>query len=135
MTAKEKNLGQIDESYIKKGAGKISDEDIRRVSEKADEIEEKFKSAGPLKRFMEDLRLLIAIVKDYWSGEYREIPYMSIAAIVFALLYVLSPMDIIPDVIPVVGYLDDAAVVAICLRLVEEDLYEYKEWKEKRAVA
>lgn len=45
----------------------------------------------------------------------------------------LSPIDLIPDFIPVVGYVDDALVVAACLAMVESDLEIYKEWKKQQA--
>jgi uncharacterized membrane protein YkvA (DUF1232 family) len=44
---------------------------------------------------------------------------------VFALLYILNPIDIIPDVIPIFGYLDDVMVFGFCLDFVEADLEKY----------
>ena len=56
----------------------------------------------------------------------------SIISILAALVYVISPIDLIPDFIPVIGYLDDAAVVTFVLRLgVGHDLKKYKSWQEK----
>ncbi|MDR9458483.1 MAG: DUF1232 domain-containing protein, partial [Salegentibacter sp.] len=46
-----------------------------------------------------------------------------------ALLYVLSPIDLIPDFLPFVGYLDDAAVFAALLKYVRLDLQKYRDWK------
>lgn len=128
----EEKASQIDEDFVKQRAEEVTDDDINEVFEKADEIKDKFRKGGPLGRFLEDVKLLIAIVKDYWHGRYREIPFNSIGAIVFTLLYVLNPFDLIPDAIPVIGYIDDAAVVAICLNLVEQDLQDYKVWKESQ---
>ena len=113
---------------MRNGAGNITEEDVKVVLEKRDEIEKKFKGNGPLKRFVEDVKLLFALVEDYWDGVYREVPWWTVAAIVFALLYVLSPIDLIPDFIPIIGYTDDALVVAACLAMVHEDLQNYKEW-------
>jgi len=121
------------EKALKKGTKKVTEKDLKKVLAKRDEIEEKFKSGGPLGRFITDIKLCFAIIQDYVKGNYREVPYWTIAAIVAALLYVLSPVDIIPDFIPVVGYVDDALVMAACLKMVEQDLYKYKEWKIKQA--
>ncbi len=123
---------QVNENFIKRGASKVNDDDVKKVADKADEIRAKFEKGGPLGRFVNDVKLLISIVQDYVKGNYREIPYLSIAAIVFALLYVLSPVDLIPDFIPVVGYIDDAAVVGLCLMMVEQDLHNYKAWRERQ---
>jgi uncharacterized membrane protein YkvA (DUF1232 family) len=122
----------IDKDFVRRGASKVSDDDIKKVVEKADDIGKKFEGAVPLLRFIEDFKLLISLVRDYWNGEYREIPWWAISAVVFALLYVLSPIDLIPDPIPVIGYLDDAAVVAVCLLLIEKELGDYIAWKESR---
>jgi uncharacterized membrane protein YkvA (DUF1232 family) len=120
---------KADEAFVKEGAKKITDEDVEQVVNKAEDIKKKFSAGGSLARFFEDAQVLIAVVKDYWTGTYRQIPYYSIAAVVFTLAYVLNPFDLIPDVIPVIGYVDDALVFGACLLLVEQDLNNYKKWK------
>lgn len=122
-------LKKIDAHFLRKNARKISEDDIRKVSAKADEIEEKFRKNGPLDRFIEDGKLMLSFVRDYRSGKYRKIPYWVVAAIAFTLLYILTPFDAIFDMIPGVGQLDDAAVMGICLYMVEKELHLYKTWK------
>jgi uncharacterized membrane protein YkvA (DUF1232 family) len=86
-----------------------------------------------LKALWDDIRLLVAMLRDYVSGAYRAVPFGIIAAIAAAILYLVSPFDVIPDFIPVIGYLDDAAVLGLCLRMVRTNLAEYRVWKEQRA--
>lgn len=57
-------------------------------------------------------------------------PIGSIIAITSALIYFVSPIDILPDGLPVVGLIDDAIVIAVCLKLVESDVDEYAKWRE-----
>ncbi len=80
------------------------------------------------RRFIEDGKLLIAIVKDYWAGTYRQVPYGMIASSVFTLLYVLNPFDLMPDELPIIGQLGDVVIMGVCLIMVEQDLYKYKDW-------
>jgi uncharacterized membrane protein YkvA (DUF1232 family) len=47
-----------------------------------------------------------------------------------ALLYVLSPLDVIPDFIPLAGVLDDAAVFGFALAFSKGDLERYREWRK-----
>jgi len=54
---------------------------------------------------------------------------MTIAAIIGSLLYIFSPIDLIPDLIPVAGLLDDAAVLGLCLNGISADLKNYSAWK------
>jgi len=117
------------QALIEQGSKKISNADVQKVVEKAGDIQKKFAAGGPLGRFIEDGKLLIAIVKDYWSGAYRQLPYGALAAIVFTLIYVFNPLDLVPDVLPVIGEIDDATVVAGCLLFIEQDLQAYKQWK------
>lgn len=120
---------KLDEEFVKEGAEKVTEQDIEKVAAKSKEIEEKFKARGPLKRFIEDYRLLIALVKDYRAGRYRRAIYATIAAVVFALLYVFNPFDIVPDMLPFIGVVDDASVMTACLMLIERDLNKYRNWK------
>ena len=118
-----------EEKFVKEGAEKITDKEIEKVATKSEDIEKKFASRGPLKRFIEDARLLIAMVKDFWNKSYRQVPYGTIGAIVFTLIYVLNPFDLVPDILPFIGEVDDAAVFAAGLMLVENDLRKYSKWK------
>ncbi len=84
---------------------------------------------GPISKVFEDLKLMMSLVKDYISGDYRDIPYGSIVAAVGGILYFLSPIDLIPDFIPVIGYIDDVFVIGLVLRQIHGDLEVYAEWK------
>jgi uncharacterized membrane protein YkvA (DUF1232 family) len=123
-------LNKPDEEFVKEGAQSVTEKDVEKVVNKSEEIKKKFGATGPLSRFIEDGQLLIAIVKDYWSGAYRQVPYGTIASIVFTLIYVLNPFDLVPDMLPLIGQLDDVAVMGACLILVEQDLHKYKDWKQ-----
>ena len=74
--------------------------------------------------------VMISMIRSYVRKEYTEIPIGSIISMISALVYFVSPVDIIPDFLPVVGYLDDAAVVAACIKLVKSDIDDYKQWRK-----
>lgn len=122
----------IGEEFVKEGAKKMTDKDVEKVVNKSEEIKKKFTVYGPLKRFIDDAKLLIALVKDYWRKSYRQTPVGVIGAIVFSLIYVFNPFDLVPDVLPVLGQVDDASVLTACLILIERDLNKYKQWKEQQ---
>ena len=128
-------LEKPDEEFVKEGADKITEKDIEKVVTKSEDIEKKFKARGPLKRFIEDYRVLKELIKDYRVGRYRQALYGTIAAAVFALLYVLNPFDIVPDMLPFFGVVDDASVMAACLMLIERDLGKYRKWKVRQPEA
>jgi uncharacterized membrane protein YkvA (DUF1232 family) len=125
-------LNKPGEEFVKEGSQNITEKDVEKVVNKSEEISKKFSAKGPLARFIEDGQLFIAIVKDYWSGSYRQIPYGAIASIVFSLIYVLNPFDLVPDMLPLIGQVDDVAVMGACLILVEQDLHKYKDWKQNQ---
>jgi uncharacterized membrane protein YkvA (DUF1232 family) len=119
-----------DEEFVKEGAENITPKDIQTADERAEEIRKQFSARGPLKRFIEDGRVLTALLRDWRAGKYRQALYGTIAAVAFALLYVFNPFDIIPDVLPFIGAVDDATVIGALLLLVERDLKKYRAWKE-----
>ncbi len=117
------------EDFVLKKAKRITKKHIDHAIRKAKEIEEKLKTLGPVGQFWNDIQLCQNLLKDYHSGRYRDVPSWIIAVIAFALLYLINPIELIPDVIPVVGYLDDAVLVAIAVKLAKNELQKYKEWK------
>ena len=74
------------------------------------------------------LRLLWLVLRDTARGDYQ-LPWKGIAALVAAALYVLSPIDLIPDFLGPIGFTDDALVVALTWGLLKRELLQYCEWK------
>jgi uncharacterized membrane protein YkvA (DUF1232 family) len=74
-------------------------------------------------------RLVLELIDDFKGGAYRAIPWHSIAVIAGAVLYTVSPADVVPDTLPMLGALDDLAVLALATRLVQKDLRAYCRFK------
>ena len=108
---------------------------IRLILGKEDKIKDQLENGRGLERYTKDLLLLMSLVKDYYQGNYRNIPYKTISAAVVGLLYVINPIDLIPDFIPFIGQIDDALVLKFCLKLMEKDLLKYKTWKDKQSAS
>ncbi|BDG03303.1 YkvA family protein [Anaeromyxobacter oryzae] len=75
------------------------------------------------------LRLLWMVVRDYANGTYRQLPWKAVAALVAAILYVVSPIDLVPDVLGPLGFTDDVLVLALTWGLVKRELRDYCAWK------
>ena len=73
------------------------------------------------------MKLLWRLLVDYARGRYRA-PWRFIAAIGFAFLYLILPIDIIPDFLPGLGYIDDASVFAMVLRASLVEIAAYRAW-------
>lgn len=101
---------------------------LDKAAKKAD------KAQGPLAGVWHDLQLMFRLVRDYAKGEYRVIPFGSVAAILGGLLYLLMPFDVMPDFIIGLGFGDDAFVIGLVLRQVRTDLHKYKAWVEENSV-
>ena len=87
---------------------------------------------GPLEELWQSIKDLISLLKDYSSGRYPNVPWTTVASITAAIAYFVSPIDLIPDVIPIIGYLDDAYVIKLCIDAVQTDLNKYLAWKARQ---
>ena len=132
MTNEQKNQA---EAEFAQRAANVTDEDVEEVLGKQRRAEDIVRHTGALQKYWKDVKTFFSMVKDYVGGDYREVPFRTIAAIVGALAYVLSPIDAIPDFIPILGYLDDAAVLELCLKLVQGDVDDYRQCQTKRLAA
>jgi len=97
-----------------------------------DALKKARQAKGPFNEIFDDLILMLYLAKDYVKGDYREVSAGTIVTIVAGLIYFLTPLDIIPDFIPVVGYIDDAFVLGLVIRQIRVDLDKYRIWKLKQ---
>lgn len=129
MNMFSKKKEEIDEKFLKQGVAQVKDGDVDIAVKNQKEIDEKIVNAGALRKYTELGKVMFGMLKDYRKGLYTDIPWFSIAAIAFVLLYVLNPLDIVPDFLPGIGYVDDFALLTITLRFIETDLHKYLDWK------
>lgn len=84
---------------------------------------------GPFGETWAYLQAMIRLVRAYANGAYREVPVGSLLMILVAVIYFVSPVDLIPDFIPVGGLIDDALVVGLALKQVKSDLDAFMAWE------
>ena len=108
-------------------------ENILKDENKAEEfvrkINKKLMNIPFVGDYFADVPTLCLMVIDYAKGNYKEVPFATMVGIVVALVYFLSPIDLIPDAIPGFGQLDDAAVILFAVNAAHNDIADYKEWK------
>ena len=124
------NLNETDRERVgetfERGVNDFTEDDLNRVRENAETAEKKSSHLG---QQIESFRLTWSLLQDYWAGAYTAIPWKLTAAIGFAMAYLVSPLDVIPDFI-LFGFVDDAAVFGLVVSAFQSELEDYKEWKK-----
>lgn len=76
-----------------------------------------------------EVTLIKDMIMDYIQGRYKGISTQTIIGAMAAMLYFLSPFDLIPDFIPGIGQVDDLTVLAYTIKAIKEDLSKYEQWR------
>ena len=98
-------------------------------------VDYKSHDVSKIRKYVANIKQMTALIRDVINGNYKNIPIGSLVSIIAALIYFLSPIDIIPDVVPIIGYIDDVTIIATCLSYVKDDLNRYIEWRMSSANA
>lgn len=99
------------------------------VDELMVQLEKKVKDIPVAGSVLADVPRMISMVKSYITREYTQVSPKVIVSMVSAFLYVVRKKDLIPDKIPVVGFLDDIAVIGLALKFVEPELKAFEQWR------
>jgi len=104
---------------------------VDRAVEKA-----KRKKRGPLDQlderldeFWSYLTAFIRMARAYFNRQYTAVPWKTIVSVVAAIIYFVSPLDFIPDVIPILGFTDDAIIIGIIAKQIRSDLDNFLAWE------
>jgi uncharacterized membrane protein YkvA (DUF1232 family) len=70
-----------------------------------------------------------SMLRDSAKRKYPRVPTGTLAGGVLGLLYLLNPLDLIPEALPVIGIVDDTLVAGVFLALLSRDVKKYLLWK------
>lgn len=102
---------------LRVSADKLKDVNVRNIKNSA---------------LVERLRVLIRMVRAYATGRYRGIKIGNVLLLVAAIVYFVTPIDLIPDFIPITGLLDDFTVVLWVYGKLQEEIDNYLEWENEQ---
>ena len=137
MKKKDKQKKKItdEEAIVALEGGYVEAEDVLNNTSKTDtmliNVEEKLKSIPKVGGKLAKIPTFLSLVKCYITKEYDKVPTGTIIAITSALLYFLIPSDLMPDFIPLIGYIDDASVISVCMSMVGHDIKKFIKWRDK----
>jgi uncharacterized membrane protein YkvA (DUF1232 family) len=74
------------------------------------------------------------LMKAYATGQYRSIPWKSVLLITGAILYFISPLDLIPDLIPGIGLSDDFGILIAIYESIHHELDKFLTWEKSQVI-
>jgi len=77
-----------------------------------------------------DVLILMRMIKAYFNGNYRSFSNQTVVMFLLALIYFVMPMDLVPDLFPIMGFTDDVAVLATVLNRFSKDIEHYRNWEK-----
>jgi len=103
--------------FVHHGAAQITPKILRGVHQKLPFLKMEFTqiNAPRYPHLVEQLEFLGDVVEDFADGAEDDLPYISVASAVFALIYAHRQKDLIPDFVPEFGHADESAVVRAVL--------------------
>ena len=91
------------------------------------------KNRGPLEEVWVYLTALFRLLRAYIHGEYRDISWFSIVLVTVGIIYFVSPIDLIPDALLGIGFIDDAGVILFVVAQIKADLDNFLAWEITQA--
>jgi uncharacterized membrane protein YkvA (DUF1232 family) len=81
-----------------------------------------------------DLMALLRLLKAWALRQYERVPWPSLLLVAGAVVYFVMPVDMIPDMLPGIGFVDDVAVVSAVMHTLRDELDRFQAWERTRLV-
>lgn len=126
----------IFKSILKKLNGKKSENDLlgqhqsERILAQAQHL---LTTKSLLKILPPNVMLAAQFIQDYYAGRYRAVSKIFVMNVLAAFVYLISPVDFLPDFFPFIGFSDDAAVFLFVFKKFKKELADYDAWYNKYA--
>jgi uncharacterized membrane protein YkvA (DUF1232 family) len=102
---------------------------ITTLNEVADKLASQQSKDGKFRQLFDVALTLVRLVRRYISGEYRQVNTSTVVSGLAVLLYVLSPIDVVPDFIPVLGFLDDLSLISWFIGKFQDEIMQFRDWE------
>ena len=89
----------------------------------------KFDKLGLSEFTLKNLKTMISMAQDFINGNYRAYNRKNIILIIYGLLYLVNPFDLIPDFLIGIGFLDDIYVMKFIIKKITKEIDRYNAWK------
>lgn len=115
-------------------AGRAYATDRKKSEHLLDEAERKrLKEKGITGEIGEGLRELMRLLRAWAKGRYKVMPWKTLVLALGAVIYFVDPFDFVPDFIPMLGFADDATVIAFVLKSIAKDIAKFRDWEMENA--
>ena len=121
-------------SYLNKASKTLQDSDrvnslLENAKKKLSDVSE---DTGKMGEFVDIIKTFGSMVKDSFSGN-NKFSWQTLLLITAGLIYFITPVDLIPDFIPVLGFTDDISVVFFIYQRLKEDIDNYRNEASERS--
>ncbi len=99
------------------------------VAQSKDETMKKVANTSVLAGLLENIRMSYDMVSDSVTGKYKGVSKGTLALLAGGLSYLALPLDLVPDFIPVAGWMDDAALLGWIFARCADEFKKYKDSK------
>lgn len=77
---------------------------------------------------------LMRLIRSYVSGQYRQVSTKTVLIGLATVLYLLLPIDLVPDFIPVLGLMDDLSLITWFIKAFQQELVKFQQWESTQAL-
>ena len=124
----ERNLKKALDENKEKAKVFLNDDD--KMETLFQDFEKRLKLIPKIGKRASDIAVLLSMLRAYIKKQYTDVAIGTILAAIAGLIYVVNPMDVVPEYIIGFGIVDDAAVIGIILQAMHMDLNKYKKWQK-----
>ena len=100
---------------------------MRRIIEEA--AVKMRRHSGSIREISGEFQVIVRMIRAWMTGDYKDISPKSVVIFIAAVLYFLNPFDAIPDLTPVIGYVDDVGVIAWVVKTLKDELDKFRAWE------
>ncbi len=107
-------------------------EKTRKIVDSAINKASTIKTTSQFQEISGKFQALVRMIRSYINKEYREIPWQTIVLGITAIVYFVTPFDAIFDLIPLLGFADDVAILTAVFSSINHELDKFIQWENER---